>query len=505
VNVLHALSLLATIAFVPLDDRPVSAQLPALLGRIAGVTVTTPPRTILGNYLQPGDADGVVDWLTARSNDPTIGAYVVSSDMLAYGGLVASRVPGPSYAGALQRLAVLQTVRHRRPDAWIVAFGTVMRLAPTGVPAGTSYFAAYPEWQALQEYANLHDPLLPNEEATAAALRASLNPATFDAYLATRRRNLDVDRHLIAMRDSGTLDRLALGQDDAGPVGLHVAEVKLLQQEAAAVAASPAPAIEPGADELGMALLAGTFARDARWAPRVQVRYSRPGGDEFVDPLEFAPISVAIDGLIALCGGQLVDRDPDIVLAVRVPQTSTAQDDAFASAMRADIGTGRSVALADLGFFDSYASQAGFADRVLTSGLAARLDAYASWNTNANTVGTALAESVAAGAGRRMHTYDSLAHRTFTFMRFVDDYAYHDDVRPQLNAWLDQRGIADHTLLTPADAAVVASRNRALLWNRAAAILQQLDPGYHIAAIDISLPWRRTFETEVDVGIAPNL
>jgi hypothetical protein len=60
-------------------------------------------------------------------------------------------------------------------------------------------------------------------------------------------------------------------------------------------------------------------------------------------------------------------------------------------------------------------------------------------------------------------------------------------------------------LLTPADAAVVASRNRALLWNQAAAILQQLDPGYHIAAIDISLPWRRTFETEVDVAIAPNL
>jgi hypothetical protein len=173
--------------------------------------------------------------------------------------------------------------------------------------------------------------------------------------------------------------------------------------------------------------------------------------------------------------------------------------------MRADIASGRSVALADLGFFDSYASQAGFANRVLASGLAARLDAYASWNTNANTVGTALAEAVAAGAGRRMHTYDSLAHRTFTFMRFVDDYAYHDDVRPQLNAWLDQQGIADHTLLTPAGAAIVASRNRALLWNRAVTILEQLDPEYHIAAIDISLPWRRTFETEVDVGLAPNL
>ena len=34
---------LAAIAFVPLDDRPVTAQLPVMLGRIAGIEVRTPP------------------------------------------------------------------------------------------------------------------------------------------------------------------------------------------------------------------------------------------------------------------------------------------------------------------------------------------------------------------------------------------------------------------------------------------------------------------------------
>ncbi|HXM06645.1 MAG TPA: DUF4127 family protein [Candidatus Acidoferrum sp.] len=504
-NPLHALSLLAAIAFVPLDDRPVTVQLPVLLGRIAGVAVSTPPKSLLGNYLQPGDADGIVDWLTLRSNDPRANAFVVSTDMLAYGGLVASRVPGPSYIDAVQRLAVLRAVRRRRPDAWIAAFGTIMRLAPTGVPAGTNYFAAYPEWKALQAYANLHDPLLPSEVATAASLRASVSPATFDAYVATRRRDLDVDRALIAMRATGTLDRLVLGQDDAGPVGLHVGEVGALQREAAVAGVNPLPAIEPGADELGMALLSGAIARNARWEPRIAVRYSRPDGGAYVDPLEFAPVSDAIDGLIALCGGKLASENPDIVLSIRVPQTSVAQDDAFVGAMQGDESAGRSVALADLSYLQSYASQASFAQRVLSNGLATRLDAYASWNTNANTVGTALAEAVAAGAGRRTGTYDALAHKTFTFMRFVDDYAYHDDVRPQLNDWLDRQGIDDHTLLTAQQTERVADRNRALLWNEAAAILDRLYPGYHIAAIDITLPWRRTFETEIDAGIAPGL
>jgi hypothetical protein len=505
VNPFHALSLLAAIAFVPLDDRPVTVQLPVLLGRIAGVPVSTPAKTLLGNYLQSGDADGIVDWLTRRSNDPRTDAFVVSTDMLAYGGLVASRVPGPSYVDAVQRLAVLRAVRRRRPDAWIAAFGTIMRLAPTGVPAGTNYFAAYPEWKALQAYANLHDPLLPGEVATAASLRASVSPATFDAYVATRRRDLDVDRALIALRATGTLDRLVIGQDDAGPVGLHVGEVALLQREAAAAGVDPLPAIEPGADELGMALLSGAIARDARWEPRIAVRYSRPDGGAYVDPLEFAPVSDAIDGLIALCGGKLVSANSDIVLSVRVPQTSAAQDDAFVAAMRDDASSGRSVALADLSYLQSYASQASFAQRILSDGLAARLDAYASWNTNANTVGTALAEAVGAGAGRRTGTYDALAHKTFTFMRFVDDYAYHDDVRPQLNDWLDRQGIDDHTLLTAQQTERVADRNRALLWNEAATILDRLYPGYHIAAIDIKLPWRRTFETEIDAGIAPGL
>ncbi len=72
--------------------------------------------------------------------------------------------------------------------------------------------------------------------------------------------------------------------------------------------------------------------------------------------------------------------------------------------MRADAAAGRSVALADLSFLATYDDQGAFARRILASGVAAKLDAYSSWNTNANTVGTALAEAIAAGAGRRTHT-----------------------------------------------------------------------------------------------------
>lgn len=504
---LPALARERPIAYVPIDDRPVTQQLPQMLGALAGRAVIEPPAALVGSYLTFGQPDAIVSWLNGEAAREG-GAFVVSTDMLAYGGLVASRVPGTSYEDAYFRLRSLRQLRRQQPRAWIAGFGTIMRLAPTGVPAigdAASFFAAYPAWSYLQQYANLHDPPLPSEEARAAHLRALIGDATLDAYLQTRARDYGTDMYVIRLVADKTLDRAVLGQDDAGPVGLHVKEVHALQNAVAQAGIGDRLSIEPGADELGMALVAHALARGAHWTPRVAVRYSSPEGASYQDPLEFVPISTTIDALIRLCGGVRDDAHPDVTLYVRVPNVSAAFDDALATAIAADERAGHSVAFADLSFEKSYAAQASFARRLLSSGVMSGLDAYASWNTDANTVGTALAEAIAAGAGRRMGTYDALAHRTFTFDRVLDDYAFHDIVRPDLNAWLDAQGVSDHTYLLPVPAAAASQRNNALLWQQAQTILAQLYPNDHIAAMHITLPWNRTFETRIDAAIAPNL
>jgi hypothetical protein len=502
-----ALAAVQPIAFVPLDDRPVTRQLPQMLGAIAGRAVIEPPAALLGNYLTPGSPDAIVMWLNgvaARSG----GAFVVSTDMLAYGGLVASRVPGTTYDAAYFRLRSLQQLRLQRPHAFIAGFGTIMRLAPTGVPASgdfAGYFAAYPVWTYLQAYANLHDPPLPSEIAQANDLRAKIGEPTLQAYLDTRQRNYGADLRIIALVANGTLDRGVLGQDDAGPVGLHVKEVLALENAVAADGIAEKMSVEPGTDELGIALVANALARGARWTPHIAVRYSTPDGGNYQDPLEYAPIATTINALVHLCGGVRDDARPDITLYVRVPKTPAALDDALLQAIGSDEAASASVAFVDLSFEESYPTQAAFAQRLLGSGEMARLDAYSAWNTDANTVGTALAEAIAAGAGRRMRTYSALAHRTFTFNRILDDYAFHDVSRPQLNAALDAQGIHDHTYLTADIAAQIADLNNRVLWQQAQLLLPQLDPGYHIAAMRITLPWNRTFETRIDVALAPNL
>ncbi len=498
--------LFALITFVPLDDRPVTRQLPQMLAQIAGEQLVQPPRALLGNYLSFGKPDAITAWLNGRQPKGSR-AFVLSTDMLAYGGLVASRVPGLQYPDAYFRLRELAHLRSRYPRAWIGAFGTIMRLAPTGVPAlgdAAHFFAAYPAWDYLQQYANLHDPLLPSEVGQAQHLRGLLGDETLQAYLATRSRNLSVDMHAVDLARTGAVDRLVLGQDDAGPYGLHVKDVRALQD--AARKASERVAIEPGADELGMAMVAQALARGIHWTPSVSVQYFPQTGGGANDPLEYAPIDVAIGSLITLCGAQRVASGGDIHLYVRAPGATATDDAALEAALSADTQSGSSVAFADLTFLeDSFAKQAAFAETLLRDGVMSRVDAYSSWNTNANTVGTAVAEAVAAGVGRRGGRYNALEHRTFTFNRIVDDYAFHDYVRPDLNAWLSAQGVIDHTYLLPDVAARAQVRNRDELFSLAAKILPQLYPGYHIAAVQITLPWNRTFETEIDAALARNL
>ncbi len=513
-------SLLAvTFVVVPLDDRPVTAQLPRLLGAIAGVRVVEPPRPMLGRYLVPGDSAGIMRWL--RDDAPRDAhAYVVSSDMIVYGGLVASRIPGVSRAVAYTRLQDLAAVRATRPNASFAVFGTVMRLAPTGVPklgAAVSFpFAGGDVWGAIQQYANLPDPPRTAEQrAFAAKLRAQLGPA-LDAYLDTRARDRDVDLFALRIAAEGGFDRIVLGQDDAGPVGLHLHDLAALRAFASAWLPPSRASIEPGADELAMALLSAALAREAGVVPRVRVIYSRPDGGSVNDPLEFAPIATTIADLVRTCGARTAGDGEvaDVDLFVRVAGTSDADETAFVQriarpyrpvlpsiandSMRAPV-----TAVADLSFLatNDYAQHRKLTDELMVGGVAGRIDAFASWNTVANTIGTALPEAVAVVAGRRLGTYDARAHATFTLMRYVDDVAFHVDVRPQLNTDLSAQGVDDHTYLLPGVARAAASENRSKLWRDGLDLLAQIEPQFRDRGFTITLPWDRTFETELDLRL----
>ena len=478
-----------------------------MLGQIAGIDVLAPPKAMLGHYLIPGDPDHLLAWLQSQATSGAR-AVVASTDMIAYGGLVSSRLDGVEDFVAISRLRQLAALRAARPGAWFGVFATIMRLAPTGVPGvgpTANFFAAGRPGELLQDWAALPQGSSdPEVRRKAAALRAQIGENIITTYLRTRARNLDVDRFILQLAAEGAFDRVVLGQDDAGKVGLHVSDVQALRNAAARFGLGPRVSIEPGADELGMALIANAFARSVHWTPSIAVRYSRADGPSYNDPLEFAPIGSTIGSLIDVCGGRQVKRDADIEMFVRVPNTGTSDETAFHAAIAAALAAGQSVAVVDLSFLHEKSDEdARTTQFLISAGIAGKIDAFASWNTAANSTGTALAEAIAVGAGRRAHTYSARAHAQFMLDRYVDDYAFHIFVRPDINARLAAAGIIDHTYLWGASATDAESATRSALWPRALHLLQQIYPQYRDAGLTITLPWNRTFETQLDVRLAP--
>jgi hypothetical protein len=427
--------------------------------------VTEPAQPLLGNYLDPGNSAAILRWLDGV---PSVREYVVSNDMIDYGGLVASRIPAVDLATATARIDALAGVRARHSLAAFNVFGTVMRLAPTGVPAigpaATFPFAGAPVAQ-LTEYANLPVPTqTPAQAADAERLRTALGP-TLDAYLSARARDHAIDLDALAKDARGDFDRVVLGQDDAGPTGLHIPELAALRAFATRAMPYGRWSIEPGTDELGMVLVAAALVREAGLIPRVRIVYSRADGGSVQDPLEFAPVATTIADVIRSSGGIPVDAGApaDFVLYVRVADTGDADEAAFADAIASDPAH---AAVADLSFLGSdLAEQRRLMDELTARNVAGRVLAFASWNTTANTVGTTVPEAFAVLAGQRMRTYDARAHLTFTYMRYVDDVLFQKVVRPQLNGDLEKDGVTDHSYLLPPVAQQAAAENDALLRN----------------------------------------
>lgn len=93
-----------------------------------------------------------------------------------------------------------------------------------------------------------------------------------------------------------------------------------------------------------------------------------------------------------------------------------------------------------------------------------------------------------------------MAHAQFMLNRYIDDYAFHQFVRPVLNQELRAESI-DPTLLEPGIDVRVNRSNRALLWPYAVQLLKNIYPQYRDAGMTITLPWQRTFETQIGVRL----
>ena len=447
---------------------------------------------MLGHFQRPGDVDSIDRWLLAL-DDHDVSAVVVSADMLAYGGLVASRTPATPLSQAMARLGVLEHFHQLHPQVPLYVFGTVMRLAPTATASSETY------QDLITTYAQNGGGASPS--IIAAAARTALPHKVFWDYLGSRARDLDVDKALLVLASKGVIDLLSLTQDDAGaPNGLQTQEEQRLRSLVSQLGIGRRVLLNPGTDEMGLAMVMRAIEDAVGWAPSVAITYPSAGASEVSDPLEYLPIDQTVDNLAAFLHMQR-RADADFELAVNAPDGAAARE-AFTRGVDDRLATGVPTAVADLSFTSTDESLGPLmAQSLELHGVAAAPIAYASWNTTANTVGTALAEAAATLIGRHFGTLSADAAATFLFERYVDDYAYRTLVRPTLQARLLGDGADIYALGDRAGEG--ESLARGMLWPLALSIFRRdfAPHGYTLGSMSIYLPWQRTFEVRLDTTV----
>ena len=247
------------VGLVPIDERPVNLSDVVALGSLAGGEVVTPPRHRLGHGDAEGDADGIAEWLD--SLDLTkITSLVVSTDMLAYGGLPASRRPDTTVEKALARMKAIERLRARATSIHIYAFTTL-----PGSSLGDD--GRRGAWKtALMRWAELGGPDAadPRAATEARSIESQIPTTMLDRYKALRARNLAVAKAAADLVAAGTIDYLALSAEPEEPHGVVAAERATLTSALGSSLSAHRAAFVTGTDPFGTLLVARALAVPGR-------------------------------------------------------------------------------------------------------------------------------------------------------------------------------------------------------------------------------------------------
>jgi hypothetical protein len=478
------------LAVLPLDDRPVTYDLPARIGAIASAEVVLPPRELLGNLVRAADREALGRWLLEVG--PRVDGLVVALDTLAYGGLIPSRRSPDDLATIVEALSPLRQLKEAHPELPLHAFCVTMRLSDSDVneeekPYWDRHGKAIFRWSFHQHRFKAQND--PTDQAIAREARATIPDDVLEDYLATRERNFSLNQTMVKWAGAGFFDTLLLTQDDTSSFGLNVEEQQHLQQMVNTTLIQDRVLIYPGADEVAAVLVARALNRQAARVPTFAVSWHPLDGKRIQAMYEDRPLWQTLRGQIRAAGGKEV-ADPaaadleivvnapasgqgDLALGLNLAAPDTPSRNLEPVLMALEEASRRPLAFADVAYANG-------ADPRLWPQLVARLDpwalrAFAGWNTAGNTFGTVVA---AASAGL-LPGADEAARGRFLTERIADDWLYQATLRSELRT-LQAEGASLQAL-----EGALASR-LAQAWSERFPTRPQ--------AFDTGLPWQRLFE-----------
>ena len=502
------------VALIPLDDRPCCLDFPKKLGSIADVEVKSPPKEIIGKYLTPGSPQKLSEWIKNVSND--VDAAVVSSDMLAFGGLVASRELKISKEQAENNLKILREIREAAPQLKIYLFSIIMRLSVT-VTEETERC-----WRDIFEYSELIDRVelfsLPEDKKKLEDLETKIPKDILSEYLNVRKRNHEINELAVDFLKENIVDYLIFGIEDSASYGLHRSEIRTLLKRIADDNLRARSDVLCGADELSMVLFSRLLLQSKELRPKVYVEYSVPKAAETISLYEDTSIHQTVLNHIRACGASpaKVKDEAQLILFVNTPFNK--QVDLFLEGpcnldkisieklknnvlhIKKLLELKKPVALTCVAYANGAMKE--FVEPLLAGVDITKLASFAAWNTSGNSVGSALSQALVCFASWKNNPEAKKRNLSFLLERFIDDYAYQAIVRENIKSSIKDRVSAFNLGRYFAEVEWVIKES---LCQKACEIFNEHikgKNGIRSMKCSVSLPWPRIFETNVQIELA---
>ncbi|WP_374020096.1 DUF4127 family protein [Paenibacillus thiaminolyticus] len=449
------------ILYVPLDDRPVNLDDVIMQGRSAGLNVITPCRSDIRN--RPDAEKTASGGILESTSSPAVGhpdhirrfilhharavdGFIISTDMLVYGGLIGSRRPRASGGGmypdfdaaAAELLDVIRLVKQSCPGKPVYVLDTIMRLATTTFVDGLTY-EAYVESRSFMQQPRksftAFDDILQGYDLSPDGSYGDTIHFDKEQYYNARQHKFKTNYYILEqLARPGYIDFLAIGVDDAYTQGVQLNEIQFIEGRinawlgGGASGQNPDRAIIlPDADGLGHALMARMANQLHRGGakPRYAVHYYGPDGSTITNPYEYMDVDDNIRRHVDMIGGQLATCSPDIeILAITAPE----QVSAAISRMEANVSN--RIPTVAIDFAGRGPANAAVTEALLDSRHTGCLLGYSAWNTPGNKIGMALGMGQARYAflvtENRPAALDRSvnAHGSLLFKRFLKDYYY---------------------------------------------------------------------------------
>lgn len=499
----------AKVLLIPLDDRPPCLQFPVSMGLVGDVALITPPREMLGRFLDYGKSDEIIRWIDAQKIE-SFDAAIISVDMLAYGGLVASRVHETPFEEALKRVEIVKAIRGKSPKLKIYGSSVIMRLAPTGDGKNEAYREKLAKWAEISPDEN--------QKALTQKLESEIPQEALKNYKAARERNLKMNLYAAQFAKEKVFDYLILSQDDAKPKGVHIKDRETLTQFVSSNGLSEKVAIQPGADEVSMLLLARSVTDKYHYRPKIKAVFSSETMADREMPFEDRPLRKTVSFHIKAVGAREVNdmKDADIGFFVFTSRKEEGRAKTFADEIIQFAEKERKgIIIADIDpIGDVQGGDIPFTEALKEKNIFSKTYGYASWNTAGNVIGTALPHGVLHGVSKvvaKLHPQKPIiirmanAQTGFMMNRLLDDYSYHSIVRPMAakmireNQWNAFRLTDQQTQITEQfckkELESIAIKTVENFYPK------NLSKQLKMRSFNFDLPWNRTFEAEIDCQI----